>query len=282
MISIIIPTLNAEKDLQKLLIDLKKQEINDNYEIIVIDSSSTDKTIKIAKSYKAKIIIISKKEFNHGLTRWLGAKKARGDILVYLTQDVSIKDRKAIEKIVTFLKKDKELAAVYGRQLPSIDANPINAHLRLFNYRENSYITSLSDRKIKGIKKVFFSDSFSAYKKKFLNSVGGFNKIETSEDMDVAARLIKQGYKIGYCAEAEVIHSHNLSIKEEFERYKKIGKAHRTNKNFHSAKSESLGVKYVLSGCKYLIENNEILQIPEFIIRSLNKYFAYKIGRYSV
>jgi len=281
MISIIIPTFNAEKELSNLLSDLKKQKIKEKHEIIVIDSSSTDKTLEITKLYKTRTIIIPKIEFNHGLTRTLGAKKAKGEILVYLTQDVLIKDKLAIDKLVKFLKKEKDLAAVYGRQLPKKDADAISSHLRFFNYQKESYKTSLEDKKIEGLKKIFFSDSFSAYKKKYLQAIGGFNKVETGEDMDVAARLLKKGYKIGYCAKAEVIHSHNLSLIEEFRRYKKMGRLGKTNPILNSNKSESLGIIYFLSGCRYLIKSGKPLQIPKFIMRCLNKYAAYKIGRFS-
>jgi len=275
MISIIIPTYNAEKSILELLKDIKKQTIK-NYEIIIIDSSSTDKTIEIARQFEVKVIIIPKTEFNHGLTRTLAGKKAKGNIVVYLTQDIIIDDTDAIKNLISFLKKDKNLSAVYGRQLPKKNANPLSAHLRYFNYPNKSYITDLKDKKIKGMRKIFFSNSFSAYKKKALKSIGWFNKAEISEDMDIIARLLLKGYKIGYCAEAKVFHSHNFSIKEEFERSMKQGRFCKNNqfvKKFGKAEIE--GIKYFISGTKYLIKKEKILLIPGFILINLTKYISY-------
>ena len=76
-VSVIIPTLNAEKFIGNLLKNLIKVQTLKPNEIIVIDSSSQDKTIKIAKSYGCKTIVIKKEEFNHGGTRTLIANKIK-------------------------------------------------------------------------------------------------------------------------------------------------------------------------------------------------------------
>lgn len=85
-ISIIIPTYNASKYLPDLLKKISAQTVQYD-EIIVIDSSSTDNTIDIAKSYGAEIIVIPKEQFDHALTRNTAAAKAKGNILVFFTQD---------------------------------------------------------------------------------------------------------------------------------------------------------------------------------------------------
>jgi rhamnosyltransferase len=84
-ISVIIPTLNAEEQIHGLLISLKNQSVP--CEIILIDSSSSDLTVRTADSLGAKSIIIRREDFDHGRTRNLGASHAAGDIMVFLTQD---------------------------------------------------------------------------------------------------------------------------------------------------------------------------------------------------
>ena len=83
-ISIIIPTYNAQNYLKKLLDEIKIQSLSD-YELIIIDSSSKDKTVEVAKKYTDNVIVIPQNEFDHGGTRAKAAQLAKGEILVFLT-----------------------------------------------------------------------------------------------------------------------------------------------------------------------------------------------------
>jgi rhamnosyltransferase len=85
--SIILLTLNAGEKFRKVLKAVFNQTYN-NFEVIIIDSSSIDNTLEYAKRYLIKIFKIPRSDFGHGKTRNLGAKLARGRYLVYLTQDV--------------------------------------------------------------------------------------------------------------------------------------------------------------------------------------------------
>src|SRR5699024_8480726 len=90
-----------------------------------------------------------------------------------------------------------------------------------------SYIADLSKRNTMGLKTVFNSNSFSAYRVSTFMEIGGFpDDTILSEDMYFAARAVLSGYKIAYVAEAEVRHSHNYSSLEEFRRYFDIGVFH--------------------------------------------------------
>ena len=84
-ISVIIPTINEEKYLERTLKSVKAQKTNLDCEIIVCDSGSKDHTLKIAKKYTDKIFKIEKKGIWHGRNE--GAKKANGDLLVFIDAD---------------------------------------------------------------------------------------------------------------------------------------------------------------------------------------------------
>ena len=112
MFSIIIPTYNASKHLPSLLKSVQSQTIKD-YELIIIDSSSTDSTIEIAESFQAQIFKIEKAKFDHGGTRTIAAKKAQGEIIILLSQDVMLYDEMSIENIITPFNKDEQIAAVF-------------------------------------------------------------------------------------------------------------------------------------------------------------------------
>ena len=86
LISIVIRTLNEEMYLNELLCAVKNQILEDlEYEIVIIDSGSTDKTLEIAKKHECRVTSISKKDFSFGRSLNMGSKYANGDILVYIS-----------------------------------------------------------------------------------------------------------------------------------------------------------------------------------------------------
>ncbi|MGR6337096.1 glycosyltransferase family 2 protein [Priestia megaterium] len=281
-ISIIIPTLNAEKDLKNNLLTLNKYNQLTNYEVIVVDSQSTDNTVKIAKEQNYKVIEINRKDFNHGGTRNLAATYANGDILVYLTQDIIIYEDQSIHKLIQPLLENENIGLSYGRQLPHENAGFFGSMARLFNYDENSLIKNQSNSKELGIKTVFCSNSFAAYRKSTLEQVGGFPKnVILGEDSYVAGKMILKGWAIYYCAEAKVRHSHDYNLISEFKRNFDIGVFHTHEKwileSFNGAEGE--GVKFVIKEINYLIKSKKIHLIPISFLRNASKYLGYKLGR---
>ena len=278
-ISVIIPTYNAETYIALLLEKLQKQSII--FELIIIDSSSTDNTIAIATKYTNTIISIPKKEFDHGGTRTKAAKTASGDIIVFLTQDALPIDSTSIEKLISAF-KDPLVAVAYGKQIPYHHTSLFGKHLRIFNYSDTSYTRTLNEKKEFGIKTAFLSDSFAAYRKSDLEAVKWFKSgLIVGEDMYVGAKLLLAGKKLAYVAEAKVFHSHSYSIHEEFKRYFDTGVYHKQEKWLINTfgKAEGEGKKYILSEFNYIIENNAYQYIPEFFLRNMSKYLGYKLGQ---
>lgn len=278
-ISVIIPTYNAQHYLPTLLEKLKVQTIE--FELLIIDSSSTDKTIEIAQKYTDHIIIIPQSEFDHGGTRTKVAKIASGEIVVFLTQDALPVDNDTIEKIVTVF-DDPEIGAAYGRQIPYPETSLFGKHLRNFNYPETSHRRSFKDKDDYGIKTVFLSDSFAAYRKKALKKIGWIKDgLISSEDSYAGAKMLLAEYELAYVAEAEAYHSHSYSIIQEFKRYFDIGVFYNDQawilEQFGTAEGE--GGKYVKSEFHYLLQNHAYLKIPEFFVRNGMKYLGYKLGQ---
>ncbi|MEI6056552.1 MAG: glycosyltransferase family 2 protein [Lentisphaerota bacterium] len=278
--SVIIPTLNAEKVLTRLIESLKAQ-ILFPFEILIVDSSSDDKTVEIAVLLGCKVYVIDRDKFDHGGTRKLASSVVSGDILVLLTQDVLLRDNKAIEKLIQPFDSDKSIAVTYGRQLPFEDADPISYHLRLFNYTKESLLKSIDDIPVLGIKTVFCSNSFAAYKKSILNEIGNFpENIIFGEDMYVAAKMILAGYKIAYAADAKVYHSHNYTLIQDFRRSFDVGVFHSREswlqKEFGKAEKE--GREYIVSLFRQIG-----LRRPCWIGRAFLVLFAkitgYRLGR---
>ena len=137
MVSVIIPTLNAEIYIDDLLSSLEGQSVK--CEIIIVDSSSSDRTASIAASDNAKIVTVRKEDFNHGKARNIGVQEATGDIVVFFTQDALPCDKHCLENLLKPL-ESSEIVASYGRQMPRSDASPVENFTRLFNYPDTPMI----------------------------------------------------------------------------------------------------------------------------------------------
>ena len=280
LISVIIPTLNSSKNLESILQKLTNQTILAD-EIIIVDSSSTDQTIDIAKKYDTRIEVIKKEEFNHAGTRTYASQISRGDFIIFLTDDAIPINQLLIENLISPFKNDS-IAAVGGRQLPNLNASLFSAHLRIFNYPKVSFNRSLQDKEKLGIKTIFLSNSCAAYRKSYLNQIGWFGENNLfGEDSIACAKLLMNGHSIAYNKDAMVYHSHNYSIIQEFKRYFDIGIFHSDNHwllvEFGSAGKE--GVKFVISEFKYLINQRRFDLILQQPFRVFSKFFGYKLGR---
>lgn len=285
-ISIIIPTFNPNIYFYDNFKKLKENlyELNYEYEIIIVDSGSTDGVLDNLDTQAVKLIRIESSEFNHGGTRNMAATIAKGDIIVYMTQDAILANNNSIRELITPLVKDSTIGMSYGRQLPNKDANFFGEFARVFNYPDKSMLKRLESKKKLGIKTIFVSNSFAAYNRNaLLNEVGGFpSDIIFGEDTYVAAKLVNKNYSIAYVASAKVYHSHNLSIMNEFHRCFDIGVFHSREhwilEEFSTPEAE--GSKLVFAQLNEIIKRKKYYLLLEFLIRNFMKYLGYKLGSF--
>lgn len=278
-LQIIIPVYKPDEKIHLLLQGIKNQSIKD-IPILIIDSGSDKGYLQdIADVENADFKDIKVTEFNHGLTRQMGIDLfPERDIYIFFTQDAVPANEKTIENIVKVF-DNKQVGCAYGRQLPNADATIFAKFSRLYNYGDKSYVRSYEDRKKYGIKTVFISDSFAAYRQDAIVDIGGFPDTNMSEDMYVAAKMLLNGWKIAYQADACVYHSHNLSIKDETQRYVQIGAFQKQNKWIEQlyGKAERSGMQFLKEELIYVIKN-EPCKIFDMIFRDLSKYIAYKMN----
>ena len=199
--------------------------------------------------------------------------------MVYCTQDAFFSDANCVSRILELF-VDQSVGAVYGRQLPRDTANLFEIHERNFSYPSISHIYCYDDRKQYGMKTCFLSNAFTAYRVEALQQIGGFpSNTIVSEDMYVGAKMLKAGWKLGYCAEASVIHSHSYNLRELFGRYFDIGVFNTREawirEEFGAAENE--GLKYLKSELSFLRDKKPLL-IPSALIRTFVKYAGFKFG----
>jgi len=280
-ISVIIPTFNGEETLEELFATLHRQTLQP-VEILVADSSSSDRTVDVCRRNGAKVWPISQKDFDHGGTRTFLAEQASGDIVVFFTQDATPVTRDALSLLVKPLLESESCACSYGRQLPRPGAHWHAAHLRKFNYPVKSSVKTFSDRNREGLRTIFTSNSFAAYVKVKLFEVGCFkNGLIFGEDTCTVGRILQAGYASAYVAEAAVYHSHNYTLIEEFRRSFDIGVLHSSEKWLLSTfgKAEGIGFNYVKSALVQLVESRQIFRTLSFMTRTWVKFLGYKLGR---
>ena len=278
--SVIIPTLDAESHLPGLLESLNQQDPLPN-EIIVMDTCSTDHTLAIAAEYNCKTLTIQKKDFRHGKARNLGAKHARGDILVFLTQDALPVKRDFLHQLTQPI-QEGVVAASTARQIPYPEATPIESYSRRFNYPDQSQIRTLHDLPKYGIKTYFFSNSASAVNREIFLANGGFaENLIVDEDLEFCARLLNSGESVKYCAEAKIYHSHNYTMSHLFQRFFDIGVFFsQAGELLSGVETNSEGLRYLYKATFHLARNLDFHLIPRLILEIFVKYISFKIGNY--
>jgi len=208
-ISIIIRTRNEERWIEPCLKKIFEQNYK-NFEVILVDNNSKDKTIQKAKLFPIKIVKI--KNFLPGKAINLGIKNASGKIIVCLSAHCIPIENNWLNKLASNL-KDKKIAGVYGRQKPLSYSSDFDKRdlLNLFG----------PEKKIQR-KDTFFHNANSAFRIDVWKKFPFDEKTKHIEDRIWGSEVIKKGYKIIYEPEASVYHWHGINQDMEPERCRKI------------------------------------------------------------
>lgn len=277
-IDIICPLYNAEKDIENLHSSLLKQINVQINEIKYVLTESKDNSEEKLKNLNIDYKKIKKEEFSHSLTREKEAFDSKADILVFITQDVKIIREDWLYNLTKDIANGK-VDACYSRQICT--NNTIEKYTRECNYPKESKIVSKEDIEKLGLKTFFFSDASSAIKRETFVKLNGYDNknLVISEDMYIAYKLITNGYKIKYCADSEVIHSHVFTLKQYYDRYKDTGKFFKENSYLNNYKVNQAGgsmAKYVLKRA-WQDENWSVL--IRFIPNMAARFIGMKVGR---
>jgi rhamnosyltransferase len=281
-VALIIPTRNAAPHLDRLLPALAAQSLQPD-EVFVVDSASTDDTVARFSAYGARVEVIDPKQFNHGGTRRWASQQVSAQALIYLTQDAIPADDQSFARLVANLYSEADIGVAYGRQLPHPEAGLLGAQSRHFNYPAQGRTKRLRDAAELGIKTCFSSDSFSVYRRDALEAVGGFPQdVIGSEDAYVAAKMLLAGYAVRYAADAQVQHSHDYRLLEEFRRYFDIGVFYGRERWIHQAfgAAGGEGVRYVKAELQALCAAGAYWRIPEVFVRTALKLLGYRLGHH--
>jgi rhamnosyltransferase len=239
-LSIVIPTWQGERDLERLLPALAAQEFGagkgEGFEILAVDSGSTDRSRELLERAGARVATIEQSAFRHGATRNLAARGARGEILVFLSQDALPRDAGFLAALAAPF-ADPRVAGAYARILPHEDDDPLTARTVLSapeasaegetrELQSGAQPAALDEASRSRL--YAFNDVASAIRRSVFEAIP-FPDVEFGEDVAWAARALEAGWRIRFEPRAVVLHSHRYSPARAYERYKVDADFHRTH-----------------------------------------------------
>lgn len=225
-VSIIIPSKNAGDGFGETLESIRGQK-GFSAELIVVDSGSSDGTVALARQHGARTISISPASFNHGETRNLGIREAKGDVCVLLAQDAVPADDQWLGQLLAPF-GDERVAGVTGRQIARPHADPmgrwevewgdrfLGRQILVREVRDwNAFWNCNYDERLRT---AWFSNVCSAVRREFW-SEHPFRPLSYAEDLGWAMQALVSGRRIVYNPLAVVVHSHSRSAASLLKRH---------------------------------------------------------------
>ena len=280
--SIILLTKNGGKDIHSCLSAIFSQKTSYAFEVIAIDSDSTDATVDILNKFPVKVVHISPGEFGHGKTRNLGARLANGKYLVYITQDAIPFNDRWLEVLINSINGDNEIAGAYSRNVPKPGCDPFEARYIARAWGEKREVKSIKN--YKNYKRlVFFSDTSSCIRKDIWEKYPFNEKLVQTEDQDWSKKVLEAGYKIAYEPASVVYHSHSYPVKKLFSKYFDAGTAHeqifRDNNNVYLPLIPFFAIAVMLLDVNFMLNRNyRVFLILKWIPNSIVRHFIEAAG----
>ena len=221
------------------------------------------------------VLEVRQKDFGHGKTRNLGIGHTDTELVLCMTQDARL-----VERLMHAF-DDPAVAAAYARQLPGKKSSVLEAEARTFNYPPSSVITSAADLDRLGIKTFFCSDVCAMWRRSAYDQAGGFERdVIFNEDMILAGKMIQNGGRIAYCADAQVYHAHHYSGIRQLHRNFDLGVSQADYPEiFNMASSSREGLRFVRQTTSDLIRSGRGYLVPQLLWQSGCKYAGYQLGK---
>lgn len=209
-VSIVIRAFNEERHIERLLTGILRQDLRDS-EIILVDSGSTDETLEIASRYPVKILSISPDEFSFGRSINIGCAEARGEYVVLASAHVYPVYASWLGKLLVPF-SDPGVALAYGKQR-GCGSTKFSEHQVFRKWFPDEPCVSQSEP---------FCNNANAVIQRKLWEMNPYDESLTGlEDVAWAQSMIERGYKIAYVPGAEVVHVHEESVRQIYNRYRR-------------------------------------------------------------
>lgn len=284
-VDLIIPVYHPDEKLERLIEKINSQTLKPDHVFFMQTLTGTEEDVRVREILEraghAVVTTLEKREFDHGGTRNRGAAMSQADYMLFMTQDAVPVDDMLIENLRRAMEAGEDIATAYGRQLPDDKVGVIEHYTRRFNYPPESSTKTKADLPVLGIKTYFCSNVCAMYRRTVYEQMGGF-VLHTifNEDMIMASKVIQAGYRIAYAAEAEVVHAHRYTYREQFRRNFDLAVSQRQYREvFDGIRSESEGIRLVKKTMKYLLSKGKWYLVPDLILQSGFKFLGYRFGK---
>jgi rhamnosyltransferase len=282
MISVVIPTRNGGEDLRACLDALATQKVDDDHELVIVDSGSADGSLELARKHGARVHEIAPYEFDHGGTRNLGASLARGETLVFLSQDARPERPDWLATLVGRLEGDAQLAGVYGRQLPQSGAKPPERYFLDFLYGPEARVQRISGPGDVSMETVLFSNVNAAIRRSAWEALPFADDLIMSEDQDWCRRVLLAGGAVAYEPRAVVRHSHPYTVLGAFRRFFDSGvsaeRAYLAAERPSSRVLRAAALRYATGELSWLVRSGQARWIPYAAVYEAAKFAGLQLG----
>jgi rhamnosyltransferase len=208
LVSIILRSYNEGWALRETLPAVLAQD-HSKWELIVIDSGSTDGSVDLIRQANPRHFIqIKHEEYNPSRVMNHGMELARAEFAIFLNADATPQGTHWLRPLALAL-QDPRTAAVFGKQIPRPDCRAVFAH---------DYERCFGPDRESTRWEHFFSMVSSGLRKDIWARRGFLEKMQYSEDDEYTRWCRAQGYRIVYCPESVVMHSHNYTPAQAYKR----------------------------------------------------------------
>lgn len=249
---------------------------------MAIDSGSTDGTQELVRSHGGRVHEIPPDDFNHGETRNLGARLARGQTVVFTVDDALPTDEHWLDRLTQPLREDNAFAGAYARQVAYDTAPPHQAFYIEHRYGPEPRTQRASRPEDLTLANVLFSNVASAIRRKVLEEFPFASDIVIAEDLEWCGRVLLAGYEIAYVPDAVVKHSHAYTLSDAMKRYFDQGAA--AERTFMAGKRSSPrsvrgdGVEFVKRELAWLWRAGYRGAIPYALAHEATRFAGFQLG----
>lgn len=267
--------------LRRCLAAIAAQRTSSEVEVVIVDSGSSDDSREVATAAGAGLLELAPESFSHGASRNLGARHARGEILVFLSQDAIPVDAEWLERLVAPL-AEPGVGGAYGRQLPNLDATPPEAYFLNFLYgAEPRRQVARSDADL-SMATTLFSNVNSTMPRSLWERLPFAEDIVMSEDQEWSRRVLLEGLTIAYEPAAAVRHSHNYTLRAAFRRFFDSGasssRAYLSSRRHSGAVLRSEAIRYASGEMTWLWRTGQRRWIPYAVLYESTKMAGLVAG----
>ncbi|HLG19528.1 MAG TPA: glycosyltransferase [Bdellovibrionota bacterium] len=209
-VSVIIRCFNEAHHIEKLLSELARQSYR-HFEILVVDSGSTDQTVELAGKYSCRILHIERRKFSFGASLNLGCRNAQGEIICTISAHAYPSDREWLKHLIAPF-SDAQIGVAYGRQRGA-ESTKFSEHRIFRKWFPEEAAPSANGP--------FCNNANCAVRRSVWKELLYDESLTGLEDIEFAQRVIQRGLKVRYVPSASVVHVHEEAWIQIFNRYRR-------------------------------------------------------------